>query len=297
MVMDRYGGPEVLRLADLPMPTPAAGQAIVAVKAAAINPADCKWRSGRFADSFPVSFPDVLGYDIAGVVVEAPDIAPGTRVAAMLGLLTKGGYAEYVAVDADQLAVIPDSLSFEAAAAVPAAGVTGMQMIERCMHIEPGQLMLITGAVGAVGRFAMHTALARGAQVVAAVRKTQIDEALARGAAQVLVLGEDDWDGPLFDHVADTLGGPQVTALCRHVAANGTIVTVSNEPIEPEGLPVPPRHFIMEPSGPDLARLLDAVATGAIEAPIARILPLEEAGAGQRMSEAGGLGGKIILKV
>jgi NADPH:quinone reductase-like Zn-dependent oxidoreductase len=215
----------------------------------------------------------------------------------MLDLMEKGGYAEYVAIDASRLAVIPDGMSFETAAAIPAAGITGLQMIEVGMAVEPGQLVLITGATGAVGRFAMYAALARGAEVVAAVRASQRDEAKAIGASHVIVLGEEDWTGRPFDHIADTVGGDILIPLCRHVKPGGTIVPVSNEDINPEGLPVTFKHFVMQPSGADLARLLNAVANGEFEVPIAHTLPLEQAGEGQRLTEAGGLGGKVVLQI
>jgi NADPH:quinone reductase-like Zn-dependent oxidoreductase len=295
MVFEEFGGPDVLHLADLPTPSPAEGQALIEVKAAAINPADCKWRSGRFAGLFPNSFPDVVGYDIAGVVVSGPGLSPGTRVAGMLDLLGKGGYAEYATIDAAQLAPIPEGMSFQTAAAVPAAGITGLQMIERAIDVQAGQLVLITGAVGAVGRFAMYAARMRGAEIVAAVRAEQKDMAKALGAAHVIELGKEDWSGRPFDHIADTVGGDVVIPLCRHVKPGGKIAYVSNETINPEGLPVTPEHFVMQPSGADLARLLQAVASGDVEVRIARALPLEEAGEGQRLIEAGGLGGKVVL--
>jgi NADPH:quinone reductase-like Zn-dependent oxidoreductase len=295
MIIDSYGSADVLRLADLPTPKPAEGQALVRVKATAINPVDIKWRSGMFASHFPVSFPDVVGYDIAGVVVSGPGLAPGTRVAGMLDLMAKGGYAEYVTIDATQLAPIPEGMSFETAAAVPASGITGLQLIEQAINVQPGQLLLITGATGAVGRFAMHAARARAAEIVAAVRATQKDAAKALGATHIVVLGEENWSGRPFDHVADMVGGDAVVPLCRHVKPGGTIVTVSNATINPEGIPVVPQHFVMKPSGVDLARLLRAVVAGEIEVPIARTLPLEEAAEGQRLIEAGGLGGKVVL--
>jgi NADPH:quinone reductase-like Zn-dependent oxidoreductase len=297
MIIDRFGDPDVLRLGDLPTPTPVNGQVLVAVKAAAINPADCKWRSGMFAADFPDNFLDVLGYDIAGVVVQGPGFAPGTRVAGMLDLLVMGGYAEYVAIDAAQLAPIPDGMSFETAAATPAASMTGLQMIEQSIDVQAGQLILITGAVGAVGRVALHTALARGAEVVAAVRAAQKDEAKALGATHVVILGEEDWTGDAFDHVADTVGGDIVIPLCRHVKPGGKIISVSNAPINPDGLPATPQFFMMQPSGADLARLLHAVAAGEIDVPIARTLPLDQAAEGQRLTAAGGLGGKVVLLV
>src|SRR6202034_113733 len=113
-------------------------------------------------------------YDVAGVL--EPD---GTRVAAMLDSLRQGAYADYAVADAAQAAAIPQGLGFEAAAAVPTPGLTGVQMIEEHLNVQRGQCVLITGAVGAVGRFAVYAAKCRGARVVAAVRAHQRDGALA----------------------------------------------------------------------------------------------------------------------
>lgn len=295
MIIDGYGGPEVLRPGELPMPELCAGQALVAVKAAAVNPADGKWRSGMFSSYRPLSFPHVLGYDIAGVVVEGGRLAPGTRVAGMLDPLSKGGYAEFVAIDAAQLAAIPDALPFETAAAIPTAGLTGMQLVERAANVWAGQLILITGAVGAVGRFALHAARKRGAEVAAAVRAACRDRALALGADHVITLGEDGWAGRPFDHVIDTVGGDAVAMLCRHLKPGGSIVTAATTPIDPDGLAAAPQFYSVVPDGDDLGRLIEAVSAGEIEVPVVRTMPLEAAGEAQRLTDAGGLGGKIVL--
>lgn len=295
MVIDGYGGPEVLRLADLPKPRPADGQVLVEVRAAAVNPADGKWRSGMFAAFAPVRFPHVLGYDVAGVVVGGEEFASGTRVAGMLDPMVKGGYAEFVAVDAAQLAVLPDALSFETAAAIPTAGLTGMQLVERAADVQPGQLVLVTGAVGAVGRFAVHAARLRGAEVVAAVRGAQKDEARALGADHVIALGEEGWAGRRFDHVIDTVGGDAVATLCRHLTPGGRIVTAATMPINPEGLAAAPEFYSVVPSGEGVARLARMVAAGQIEVPVACTLPLEAAAEAQRLTDAGSLGGKVVF--
>jgi hypothetical protein len=157
-----------------------------------------------------------------------------------------------------------------------------------------GQIVLITGAVGAVGRFCMHAARRRGAHVVAAVRSGQADEAL--GAAEVIVLGDEPWNGDPFDHVADTVGGPAVKALCRHIVRGGRLRTVATTPIDPDGLPNAPIFVIVRNDPARLRRLAEEVATGAITVPIAKRLPLEAAAEAHRIVEAGGSGGKVILE-
>lgn len=295
MIMTGYGGPEMLRLADVPRPEPRIGQLLVEVKAAAVNPADGKWRAGMFASFVPLSFPHVLGYDVAGVVVGGEGLAPGTRVAAMLDPLTKGGYAECVAIDGRHVALIPDSLAFETAAAIPTAGLTGAQLVERAADVKAGQHILVTGAVGAVGRFALHAARKRGARVIAAVRAAQCGTARALGADDVVALDEDGWTGQPFDHVIDTVGGGGVAALCRHLRPGGRIVTAATTPIPPGGLAAAPEFYTVVPSSEGLARLIEAVSSGEVEVPVARVMPLAAAGEAQELTARGGLGGKIIL--
>jgi NADPH:quinone reductase-like Zn-dependent oxidoreductase len=295
VTINAYGGPEVLSLEEVARPLRREGGAIVEVKAAAVNPADGKWRSGMFETFAPVTFPHILGYDIAGIVVEGEGFAPGTRVAGMLDPFHKGGYAEYAASPEQHLAAIPNALSFVQAAAIPTAGLTGTELIEEAIDAQPGQRLLITGALGAVGRFALRAARERGAEIVAVVRASQKEEALRLGADHALALGEEDWSGLPFDHVVDMIGGAEVARLCRHLAPGGRIVTAATTPIPSDGLSAQPQFFAVRPSGEVLARLMRLVEEGEIEAPVARTLPLEQAAEAQRLTEAGGLGGKVVL--
>lgn len=295
IVINRHGGPEVLEPADLPVPQPQPGQVLVRIAAAAVNPADGKWRSGMFKDFAPVGFPHILGYDIAGEVVGGEGFATGDRVFGMLDPFLKGGYAEQVAVAADHLALVPDALDLPTAAAIPTAGLTGLQMVERGLNLQAGQRVLLTGALGSVGRFALFAAKERGADVIAAVRPAHVKQVRALGADDVIALGEEDWAGAPFDHVIDTVGGAAVGALCRHLKAGGRILTAATTPIPADELSVAPEFFAVQPGGADAARLAAAVATGRIAVPIARILPLDQAAEAHRLVEAGGLNGKIIL--
>jgi NADPH:quinone reductase-like Zn-dependent oxidoreductase len=296
MLIDGYGGVDMLRPGEADLPVPAAGEILIRIESIGVNPADGKWRSGMFAQMVPLGFPHILGYDVAGIVEAGDGIPAGTRVAAMLDAMKQGAYAGYACSAARGVAIVPESLDPDVAAAVPTPGLTGVQMIEEQLDVRPGDRVLITGAVGAVGRFALHAAHERGCEIVAAVRASHRAEALSLGADTVLILGEDAWVGAPFDAVADTLGGAEVAALCRHVKPGGLIRTVATTPIPAEGLPTVPEFFGVRSDGARLAALLRAVARGEIPVPVARTLPLEQAAEAQRALEAGGVGGKIVLK-
>ncbi|AJR23264.1 NADP-dependent oxidoreductase [Sphingobium fuliginis] len=295
IVINRHGGPEVLEPADLPPPQPKQGETLVRILAAAVNPADGKWRAGLFESFAPVGFPHVLGYDVAGEVIGGEGFAPGARVFGMLDPFRKGGYAEQVAVAADHLAPVPDGLDLPTAAAIPTAGLTGLQMVERGLDLQAGQRLMLTGALGAVGRFALFAAKERGVHVTAAVRAAHVEAVRALGADDVIALGKEDWSGASFDHVIDTVGGEAVGALCRHLKPGGRVLTAATTPIPSDELPSAPEFFAVVPSGPDAVRLGAAVAQGRIAVPIARILPLDQAAEAQRLVDAGGLNGKVIL--
>lgn len=296
ITINGYGGVDVLALADLPLPEIEPGELLIAVVATAVNPADGKWRSGMFASFAPLPFPHVLGYDVAGIVEAGEGLAPGTRVVAMLDTFSKGGYAQYAKAKIAQVAVIPDALSFETAAAIPTAALTGLQMVEKALDLKPGQHVLITGAVGAVGHVALHAAKTRGAIVTAGVRAAQAGDARDRGADDVVIVGGEDWEGAPFDHVIDTLGGEDVARLCLHLRPGGRIITAATTTIPAEGLTTTPEFFAVAPDGADLARLVELVATGALSMPVAQVLPLEQAAQAQALVDAGGTGGKIILR-
>jgi NADPH:quinone reductase-like Zn-dependent oxidoreductase len=300
VVFDQYGGPEVLHPAEVPDPVAGPGQLLVKIAAAAVNPADYKWRSGMFAQMVPLQLPHIVGYDVAGSVLAVGDgvtgFAVGDRVAAMLNAVTKGGYAQMVALDAATAARLPDGLDFARAAAVPCACLTGAQAIDEAIQPTAGQTVLVTGATGSVGLVGMLTAIRRGARVIAAVRPRHAEAARAHGAAEVIALGEEDWQGGPFDHVLDTVGGDAVAKLCRHLKPGGRICTVSTTPIDPAGLAAQPQFFGVHPDGQRLRALLEDVSAGRIPITIAKRLPLTEAAQAQRMVEAGGLSGKVILE-
>jgi NADPH2:quinone reductase len=295
-----YGGPEVLEVAEVPDPQPSDGEVRLRIRAAAVNPADTKWRAGMFQGMADIALPHVVGYDVAGEVDAigngVANLSVGDRVLAKLDSLKKGGYAELAVIPAGDAVPVPVGLDFATAAAVPTAGLTGTQMVEQYAQPGTGDLVLVTGAVGAVGRFAVRAARARGAKVIAAVREAQVEEARALGADEVIVLGATGWTGEAFDVVLDTVGGRAVGQLCQHLKPGGRIFTAATTPIEAGSLPAEPVFVMVQSDVAKLADLARAVAAGEIPVPVARRFPLDQAAEAHRLVEAGGTGGKIILE-
>jgi NADPH:quinone reductase-like Zn-dependent oxidoreductase len=291
---DEYGPPEVLHLAERDEPVAGPGEVRIRVVAAGLNPADYKWRSGTFREGAPLRLPHVLGYDAAGFVdAVGPGVTafrPGDRIVANV----RGGYAELAIAQAAHSAKAPDGVDLAAVAVLPCAGLSGLQLIEDHVRPLPGETVLITGATGAAGRAAVHAAQILGARVVAAVRPYQIEEARRLGADLVLPLEHGAFADLRFDHIADTVAGPVVGALCRQVAPGGRIRTIASMPT---GLPAEAEFCGFKREGARLARLANDVATGAFVMPIAHRMPLACAAEAHRLMEAGGLGGKIVLEL
>jgi NADPH2:quinone reductase len=293
---DEYGPPDVLHLGERDAPIPGPGQIQIKVAAIGVNPADFKRRQGMFRVRVPVELPYVVGYDVAGIVSAVGQGVTSFRLNDRVVASVRSAYAEFAVADVKSCASLPDGFDFVTAASLPCAALTGVQMIEDAVRPREGQLVLITGATGAVGRFATHAAVELGAKVVAAVRPAYFAEAKQLGAHEVLSLEGSEPKGLPFDHVADTVGGPAAAKLCRHLAPGGSIITVSTTPIDPTGLSATPTFFAYRAEGSRLARLLEEVAAGAIDMPIARRLPLTSAAEAHRLMESGGLRGKIILE-
>jgi NADPH:quinone reductase len=295
----QYGAPEMLQLAERELPSPPSGAVRIRVGAAGVNPADFKWRGGMFQSTVPVPLPHVLGYDVAGTIdaigADVEGFSAGDEVFAMLDPISKGGYAEYALAEASHVARVPAGLALETAAALPTPGLAGYQLIKD--HIRPasGETVLVTGAVGAVGRFAVRTALDQGARVLAGVLASQHDLARQLGAAEVFTLGEDNAENIHFDHVADVVGGADVAALCRRLPPHARIMTLATTPIDPSELAATPRFVAVRPDGEALAAIADLVVSGKVAIAPPKTMPLIDAALAHAELEAGGTA-KVVLR-
>lgn len=297
VVMRQYGGPEVLKYEDFPDPAPGAGEVLVRVAAAGINPVDLLQRSGETRAYMPVESPGVIGWDVSGTVVQVGarvgDFSVGDRVFAW----AYHTYAELCAVRTDVLAKVPEGMDLIGAAALPLVTVTGSQLISVASGINPGQTVLVSGAVGSVARAAVCTAKDKGAGVIAGVRKEQIGEAQSLGVDKLVALDEEtDFKAlPPVDVVANTVRGVTAEKLLSKVKDGGMFVSVTGVPDKIKEYPsIRSVAFVSKQDPKTMLYMAEAVRDGRLRIPIARKLPLRDAQQGH-IEMAKGAAGKILL--
>jgi NADPH:quinone reductase-like Zn-dependent oxidoreductase len=298
VVLYEYGDVDNLQYkTDQPEPPFGPNEVRVRVRATSINPIDWKLRSGAARARMPLQFPAILGRDLAGEVVDfgrdVTQFKKGQRVMA----LAFGTYAEYTTVKANILAPIPDALSFEQAAALPLVLTTGAQLIERGVQPQPGWSILVTGALGGVGRTAVHVALKHGAHVIAGVKSSQREDAAKLGAERVVALDDDKDVATLrdLDAIADTVGGDTIAKLLAAIKPGGVLGSVLGEPKEAAGKDIQVRAFMAQPDASRLYELAEDVARGEFIIPIAKVFRLEEARTAQDFAEHQHPNGKVLL--
>ncbi|QNB05689.1 NADP-dependent oxidoreductase [Herbaspirillum frisingense] len=277
----QYGGPDTVRIADLPAPVAGPAQVLVRVHAAGVNALDWKVREGYVKDAFPLPLPAVLGIELAGVVEQVgSDVSlfkVGDRVMGPLGGL--GAYADLVAVDADKLAVLPEGLSMVQAAALPVAAVSAWQSLHLAGPVKAGQRILIHGAAGAVGGFAVQFAHQAGAHVSATALGSHADYVHGLGADHVIDYQTSQFESLVknVDLVLDYVGGDTLERSWSVLAEDGVIVSTASPAIlasTPAG-----RRGLWFMNQPDAARLADIarqVAAGRLQSQVAAVVPFED---------------------
>jgi NADPH:quinone reductase-like Zn-dependent oxidoreductase len=301
-----YGGTDQLEYStNLPRPEPKDDEVLVRVKATSLNPIDWKMRSGAAKERSPVTFPAILGRDLAGEVVQVGTRVNGTATGLFSGGITQGQrvmalgshtYAEYAVAKADSLAPIPDALDYEHAAALPLVTLTGTQLIERAAKVQRGQTILVTGALGNVGRTAVYVAQQHGAQVIAGVRGSERQRALQ--IAQRIVALDDAKELDLLkdlDIVADTIGGTVAQRLLHAIKPGGVYASVVGPPKDAEKYDIRVALVGAQPDASRLAELALDESTGEFNIPIQKVMPLSQVREAHALGETGGLTGKIIL--
>lgn len=296
VVLTAYGDVDKLELTEVPDPKVGPGEIKVRMAGASINPVDWKQRSGAIAKYMPLDLPAVLGRDASGEVVEIGAGVTAFKVGARVLGRVMGGYAELVVAPVDSWAEVPAKMDLVDAGALPLVLLTGAQLIEEAAKVAKGQLVLVTGALGSVGRVAVYVAKARGAKVYAGVRRKQKAEAAKLGADVVVALDDADELGPLpqLDAIADTVGGETIQRLLTKVKSGGTIGSVVGEPAGAKERGLVVRGMLTHDDPKRLGELARAVADGKLVVPIARRFPLAQAGEAQKVAEAGA-GGKVVL--
>ncbi|MEV8624206.1 NADP-dependent oxidoreductase [Streptomyces sp. NBC_01268] len=307
LVIDSFGGPEVLRIAEVPVPTTGPGRVRIRVEAATVHPVDLATRSGVLAEAGLMAGRGRtgLGWDVAGVVDRTgpgvTGLAPGDRVIGLNDRLDVplGTQAEYVVLDAHALAPAPAELDPASAATLPLAGLTALQALD-ALDLPAGETVLVTGAAGAVGGYAVQLAAARGLRIVATARTG--DEALVRGLGAALFVPAD---APRLGEavrelvpggVAAALDGAVLGAAALDAVRTGgafAALVAGGAPYPLRGIRVVPVWVRADPAG--LARLAALADRGALTPRLAGTLPLAQAARAHRRLAEGGLRGRLVL--
>ena len=311
---DRYGPAEVLRVEEVPDPAPGAGEVKVRVRAASLNPLDWKIRAGEMR-WMPVfrGPPRGTGFDLAGEIVGiGRGVAPrhvGERVFGATSPLRRDGTcAEYAVLLAASVAAMPEGLDFVHAAALPSAGGTALQAIADEAQLGAGQRVLIVGAAGGVGHFAVQIAKHAGAGVVAVCSGANADFVRGLGADEVIDYTREDFTRreDRFDAVFDAAGVSSFAAVRAILAAEGcyintlgtgaatanTILSAVVARFATRQRVVP---FTLKAGGALCQRLADLTRAGALRAHVERTVTLEEVADAERARESGHGRGKVVV--
>lgn len=302
----KFGGPEILVYEDAPKPEPQAGEVLIRVAAAGINPIDWKVGEGMMEQMAKHSLPLIPGWDAAGTVealgLGATAFAVGDAVFAMADNQRDGAYAEYISLPANTLCQKPSSADFTAAASVPLASTTAWEALFEAANLQSGQTVLVHGAGGAVGAFAVQFAKVKGAKVVATA--TGDDIAYVRGLGADVVVDyktekfEDAAHG--IDVVLDTIGGDTQARSWQTLRDGGILVTtvgVITESPEAAARGVQGKPFGAHPDSAVLAEIARLIDAGKVKTRVGAMFPLSEAKQAQEQAKSGHTRGKIVLTV
>lgn len=291
IVVHEYGAPDVLKYEEYPDPVPGPDEVLIKVAATSVNPVDYQRRAGLTKDWYPLKFPGLIGVDVSGTVVMLGTGVEGFGIGDKVFSMAENAYAELCVVKTANLAKVPNGLDLIDAAAWPLVTITGSQLL-LATNIQPGQTVLVVGALGNVGRTAVFAAKARGATVIAGVLKRQFDEAKTLGVAQVIATDDDTAIDNLepLDAVADTVGRKLAEKLIGKVKPGGIFASVVGAPQNAKDYPSVKAVFVFSKFD---RKTLETMAK-AVKIPISLKLPLREASKAHALAEKGGIG-KILL--
>ncbi|MGV8911426.1 MAG: NAD(P)-dependent alcohol dehydrogenase [Rhodoglobus sp.] len=316
-VQHRYGPPSVLETREVGIPLPGRGDVLVKVGAAAVHPGDYFVMTGepyvvRLAFGLRRPRQGIPGRDLAGVVVavgkDVTALRPGDKV---FGWSTAGTLAEYACVPADNLVSVPANVSVAAAATVPTSGLTALQALCNIANIQPGQTVLITGASGGVGSFAVQIAKAFGAEVTGVCSTRNLELVRSLGADHVIDYTKTDFTRAekRYDVILDSVEAQPLAAVRRALTPTGTLIPNSGRGgrwLGPIGRIVKARvlsgftrqrlrPFVSVEKRQDLLTLADLLATGQVISVIDRTYPLDDAADALRYVGAGHTRGKVVI--
>jgi len=305
IVVHEYGGPEVLKLEDVPKPEPKQDELLVKVIGAGVNSFDGVLRSGKYAKVFKMQLPWIPGYDIAGTVEKVGSkiskFKPGDAVYAHISIAPGGGYAEHTLAKENQVARKPATISFIEAGGVPSVALTAWQALVDKAQIEAGQTVLIHGGSGGVGTFAVQIAKNRGANVMATastanqdfLRQLGVDVPIDYKTQKFEDIAKD------VDVVLDGVGGDTLARSYAIVKKGGLVVglVARLDQAQLDKYGIRGASVEVKPNGDELSEIGRLIDAKKIQVIVSQTFPLAEAAKAQAETDKGHTRGKIVLKV
>jgi NADPH:quinone reductase-like Zn-dependent oxidoreductase len=304
MRIHRFGGKDVLQADEVDPSMPDAGQVLIAVRAAGLNPVDFKIRSGKYPAVKEDRLPYTLGRDASGIVekcgAQATKFKPGDEVFGLVGI-AGGGYAEKVLLDQRAITAKPPGLDHVHAASIPTAGQTAWQGLFRHGQLKSGQSVLIHGGSGGVGHFAVQFAKAKGARVLTTVSTDNVAFARSLGADVVIDYKKQRFEDEAsdLDMVLDLIDGETRERSWPLLKKGGVLVTTLTDPSQREATEhgVRAMRYTVEPDGDELAEIARLVTGGQVKPHVEKTFPLIAAADALFALEQGHSRGKIVLTV
>ncbi|MBK0380798.1 NADP-dependent oxidoreductase [Mucilaginibacter segetis] len=299
-----FGGPDVLELDDIDIPQPAEDEVLIKVYASSVNPVDQKIFEGKAQQKFPVSLPLTIGWDVSGVIEGAGNkvrnFSIGDEVYARPFPTINGAFAEYVVVKADEIALKPKSIDHLKAAAVPLAGLTAWQGLFKYGGLQRDQKVLIHGASGGVGSFAVQLAKWKGAFVIGTASAPNLDFVKQLGADEALDYKSERFEEHVqdVDLVFDLIGGDTQKRSLEVLKEGGRLITTvqplykddaKEKNIRLEG-------FTAQSYAEDLEKIAELIDKGVVDPVVSSIINLEDAKQAEILNAKGNRG-KIVIKV
>ncbi len=293
-----YGGPEVLVLERVPRPEPMAGQVLVRLKAAGVNPADWKMRAGYYKPFMPLPLPWIPGLEAAGIVeavgAGVTTLQSGQAVYGPIG----NSYAEYAVAEAADLFTKPAHLSFEQVASVPVGALTAWQAVIEEAEVQPGQRVLVHGGAGGVGLFAVQFARWKGAHVTATTSAANADFVRSLGVETVIDYHATKFEDVVqdVDAVIDTVGGDIIERSLQVIRPGGILVTVAGR-VDPE---MGQARGVRATSSrradtAKLRQITELLESKQLTPEVGKVFPLAQARQAHELSQTGHGRGRIVL--
>jgi len=309
VVFNKYGDNDVVEIRDVPLPICGSRDVLIKVHTASVNPVDWKVRYGQARIFTGSAFPKVLGSECAGEVVEAGNLATkfrkGDSVVMYAGVKRLGAFAEYACTAEKKIYSVPEGVRFDHAACIPIAGLTALQALKDHGRIKPGSKVLINGAAGGVGHFAVQIGRILGAEVTGICSVRNMDFVRGLGAVRVIDYQQQDFTrtGERYDIIFDAVSKRSFRECRKALTSSGVYVnTLPDATIIAQFFSIflpgrKARSMWVKQSAADMAWMMAQLKAGSIKVNVDKVFPLDQVGEALAYSETGKARGKIVLAV